>query len=208
MLELTQQELVSEVIRWNQLRYKREYNHELTYNLLTEEANEYLAADLINDKLDAIGDITFVGIGALWKFGLDNADILQVLRITTLCSPSKRETQLNKLIEHNEEYSLDILHVKTIFDKLCFAYDALVSLDMQRYYWNILSAIVFSNDSKEVPVDPLPSNVKANKDKGPNYESPKSLLSYIIFQHCRRNADGYYVNTEACIPMTARVNNE
>lgn len=55
------------VIAWNKARYEQVYSNELTVQLLTEEFDEWLVADTNVLSLDALCDISFVAMGALWK---------------------------------------------------------------------------------------------------------------------------------------------
>jgi hypothetical protein len=55
------------VSNWNSKRYERVFNLELTTALLTEELKEWFEASSDVDKLDALCDITYVALGAIWK---------------------------------------------------------------------------------------------------------------------------------------------
>ena len=63
------------VAEWNSLRYDRVYSKELTVLLLKEEHQEFVDAKDLVEQVDALGDLTYVAFGALWKMGLPDQDI-------------------------------------------------------------------------------------------------------------------------------------
>ncbi len=69
--------IVHRCIQWNAARYNREYDSNLAIKLLLEETDELFAADQFVDVLDAVGDITFVAIGVMWKMGIPQQVIEQ-----------------------------------------------------------------------------------------------------------------------------------
>lgn len=95
---------ISRICEWNAKRYKQEYNKELTYSLLKEEVNELADSETDVDTLDALVDIVYVAIGAMWKLGLDKNQIADA--IYAVCNandtksivktPSHIKTNLNK----------------------------------------------------------------------------------------------------------------
>lgn len=67
---VTLQYLYNRVANWNSLRYDRVWNKKLTLDLLLEELNEYMdeyEKDPLVHRLDALLDVCYVALGAIWK---------------------------------------------------------------------------------------------------------------------------------------------
>ena len=69
--------VIKRIIDWNKARYIQKYDQALTEALLTEEVGELLDAITEVDMLDALVDIYYVSVGALWKLGTHPDFILQ-----------------------------------------------------------------------------------------------------------------------------------
>lgn len=65
------------VVKWNSLRYDREFNLALTIKLLREEHLEWLQAKTPVDKLDGLCDVIYVALGAIWKAGIQEGDLME-----------------------------------------------------------------------------------------------------------------------------------
>lgn len=84
--------VIRRIVNWNAVRYNQEYDHELTTDLIEEEYIELIKAkDPHNDvdKLDALVDLVFVSIGAIWKLGLNEQQIKKALLIVCDSNDSK-----------------------------------------------------------------------------------------------------------------------
>ncbi len=64
---LVQPTQFNDILDWNQTRNKLEFSYSLEYDMLKEEIQEYFTASALVDKLDAIADILFVGVGTVAK---------------------------------------------------------------------------------------------------------------------------------------------
>lgn len=174
--------IVDDCIDWNAARYEQVYNKELAYSLLNEELNELRDAQSLVEELDAIGDIVFVAIGVLWKLGCSKEVLNHLFYDKDL--RYSNEAELEQII-YSFENRLAFKGVeKEGSDKALYAifgpcFNKLIELNMQEYFYWIVSAICNSNNTKLVvgKVDP---SIKANIDKGPDYISPKKELVIII----------------------------
>ena len=83
-------EFITRVIAWNSQRYNQEYSHDLTVDLLYEEIGELYESTEDVDKLDALVDIVYVVVGAMWKLGLTEAQIVQAIHVVCDSNASKR----------------------------------------------------------------------------------------------------------------------
>lgn len=187
--------IVQQCIAWNAARYDRVLNLEQALNLLTEETNELFAADNIIDKLDAVGDISFVAMGVLWKAGVPESIIAEIIGIdseTNANNFSNCSTLL--LYGTHSAISLDLPDLVDSSDAFIAVNAALLGLwycvfelkriGLQQEYFNIVKAICDSNDTKEIKgkVDP---SVKANIEKGSSYIPPTMSLKRIVAQYER-----------------------
>lgn len=85
--------IIQRVIKWNSDRYSQEYNSDLNQRLLLEELAELCTADksvskalstgTLNahmvERIDALCDMIYIAIGAMWKSGLTSDQIEQCL---------------------------------------------------------------------------------------------------------------------------------
>lgn len=94
-------EIIARVIAWNGKRYPQVYNHTLTVDLLYEELNELDSALSKVDKLDALIDIIYVSIGAIWKLGLDHQRIEEAIHIVCDANDSKSVAKTDPHIKAN-----------------------------------------------------------------------------------------------------------
>ena len=149
---------IERVINWNSARYEQIFNLELTSKLLQEELDEFLVATTEVDQLDALMDIAYVAIGAMWKLGCDAEEIAE-----HICYESIQ----NKAI---------MPYVKLVN----FAFEtASYMLDMEPP--EVISAFLVvcdSNDTKAIKK--TSPNVKANIDKGAGFVRPEPTLQLIL----------------------------
>ncbi|AFV51114.1 nucleotide pyrophosphohydrolase [Vibrio phage VPMS1] len=175
------------VISWNQKRYPQEYNHHLTLDLLKEEFQEWLEALTEVDKLDALCDIIYVALGALWKADVsEEANAVAEHHANEVFSRLIENTYEPHyayfismhltVLEYEAEYPVATgLHmiIKAAFTEM---------LAMRLTYEQCIAALLIvcdSNDSKSVKkTDPA---VKANAgDKGPYFVSPEPRLQALL----------------------------
>lgn len=81
--------IIKKITTWNSKRYNQEYSKKLTESLLTEEIQEFLNSKNETDQLDALCDIIYVAIGAMWKIGLNKEQIEKALLIVCAANDSK-----------------------------------------------------------------------------------------------------------------------
>lgn len=176
--------IVGKCIAWNKQRYEKEFDYDLSLSLLLEETQELYDAKDVIEVLDAVGDITFVTIGIMWKLGIDEEDIYQIFYSKNLNAFSNHEA----FEYYNEELST-FLHnyIKTFSHEerlilnfaLCQVFNTCLStlrgLNMQAPFYNIVDAICESNNTKEIK-GKTASNIKANINKGSNYIAPTNKL--------------------------------
>jgi hypothetical protein len=175
------------VISWNQKRYPQEYNHSLTLALLKEEFQEWLEAPTEVDKLDALCDIVYVALGALWKADVDEE--------TNAAAEERAQQVFSNLVDFTDEphYAYFISTHLTVLEyepdypvvlglHLIIKAALTEMLSMSLTYEQCIEALLVvcdSNDSKSVKkVDPA---VKANAgDKGPYFVTPEPRLQAIL----------------------------
>ena len=84
--------LINRICDWNAARYEQDFNHNLAFRLLNEELNEFMSASQqINrvEQVDALVDIIYVAIGALWKLGFNPEQIERAITIICDSNDSK-----------------------------------------------------------------------------------------------------------------------
>lgn len=184
-------EIISRVIQWNEQRYERVYSYQLAESLLLEELSELYEANDSADILDAVGDFIFVFIGVLWKLHIDISDIVNLF-----CEVSNCKT----LIEYSStsDSFVDFIRDKYILSDNSFfqvkraahslfvhCISELRKINMQDRLSDILKVICDSNDTKEIPIDKLHPNVKANTNKGNKFVSPTSELNKLLMKETK-----------------------
>lgn len=180
--------IVTKCVAWNETRYDQILNIQLGLNLLVEETTELFEANNPIDVLDALGDITFVAIGVLWKAGVPVEAIENLLGIT------ESGTYLNKLgvqswyMAHlgvlqialasadDEELDASFLALNAIYG---IVIPRLMQSGMIADFYNIVDAICESNNTKVIKGKTDPS-VKANIDKGATFVPPTAALQAIL----------------------------
>ena len=81
---------IARITSWNRQRYAQEYNQDLTVDLLYEEIGELNEATTDVDRLDALVDVTYIAIGAMWKLGLSEPQIVAAIHAVCDANASKR----------------------------------------------------------------------------------------------------------------------
>ena len=82
-------DFIGRIIHWNHQRYNQDFDHSLTFKLLDEELAEFNDAETDVDKLDALVDIVYVAIGAMWKLGLTKWHINEAIQVVCDANDSK-----------------------------------------------------------------------------------------------------------------------
>lgn len=185
-------DIVTRTIDWNAKRFKREFDYPLEQRLLAEETEELFSAKTDIERMDAVGDISFVAIGTMWKLGIDQEIIKAFFYEVDLA-----KLDLPHLIGWANEckgYAIDNLptHIPTAWTGFCLAVDLafvvgigqLRGRGLQEYYYDIVEAICDSNDTKAVKK--TPTGEKANIDKGLTYKSPDARLFEIYTKAMQR----------------------
>ncbi|PIR06665.1 MAG: hypothetical protein COV55_02830 [Candidatus Komeilibacteria bacterium CG11_big_fil_rev_8_21_14_0_20_36_20] len=179
------------VINWNEKRYERIFNFGLANALLVEEAGELENARIIGnpiETLDAVGDITFVAIGILWKLGYSPEYIESLFEkhISKHKKPNVDIFQASLLSSYVDiaDYSkldYEIIILRKIAHLICIScVEALKDLDMFSYYLVVLRIICDSNDTKAI--EKVLPDIKANINKGANYKAPTEDLESLFYQ--------------------------
>lgn len=181
--------IVTKCVAWNEARYDQVLNLELGLNLLVEETEELFDATDPVEVFDALGDITFVAIGVLWKAGVPVEAIENLLGIG-----ENNKTYIDKLgvnswyLAHlgvlqialasadDEELAASLLALNAIYG---IVIPRLMQSGLLKEFYNIVDAICESNNTKVIKGKTDPS-VKANIDKGSTFVPPTAALQAIL----------------------------
>lgn len=171
---------------WNKLRYKRVYNHELFGNLLFEEYTELKKAKLTVDKLDALADLFFISVGALWKLGINpysyiNATGVIIESYSVLESLNDDYTRrhlkdiVNRILDTEEKEETTLKRLVVYLIEIILA--EFVHLKCTKGQATLAITIVCdSNDTKVV--GKIHESYKGDL-KGENYVSPTPFLNLL-----------------------------
>ena len=186
------------VASWNAARYEQEFDMYLAVRLLKEEYTEwcesYHASQVSEDRsiavemLDAIGDVSFVALGVVWKAGIDYEMLEEALLRTQadLYSAACTMPQLHPMMliaSVIDGFSYDngigiadamamILHLCALEAKYHFSFGT-------DKFFEVLKAICDSNDSKVVVK--AAATEKANDgNKGSSYVPPTEALKALL----------------------------
>ncbi len=77
------------------------FNKALTTQLLNEELVEFITAHTDLKKLDALADIVYVAIGAMWKMGLSKNQIVTAMHIVCDSNDTKEVHKVPPRIKAN-----------------------------------------------------------------------------------------------------------
>lgn len=173
-------EVYKRVAAWNNLRYEREFDLQLTLSLLHEEIGEFFEADNVVDEVDALCDTIFVALGAVWKLDGDTEHATQ--RSNVVC---------HVLVDLQE--LLPVYYLPSFLSAMAHGGNPMSML------WNIIQvsaaqlsyigltpsgieqvllAVCDANDSKSATK--TASHIKANIDKGPNFVPPEKRIAEIL----------------------------
>ena len=171
--------IVNDICNWNAQRYDQKFCAELTDKLLAEEASELYSAMQSKDEVeqvDALADIFYIAIGALWKHKNSQDEILTTLDIylntRDICA------DLNVLQGLLMPLTRAAQAAGASLARLIDKYD-------ERFALNVISAVCKSNNTKKV--EKVEANVKANLDKGKNYVPPTNDIKMYLNNFNKEN---------------------
>lgn len=177
--------ILQRVGAWNAARYEQEHSLPLTVSLLREEQREFLEAKTPVDRLDALCDLIFVSIGALWKLNvqaedLDNAQTqaVQVVQNQLDCNelyPAMYNSTYIDVLEFDDDYPMEMSLQLIITSSLTEMSG--MGLDQDQCIKALL-IVCDSNDTKSI--SPTKASVKANVDKGPYFIPPEPRLTKLL----------------------------
>lgn len=187
--------LFVKVAQWNAARYDRVYDKNLTVLLLKEEYQEFLEAPNLVEQVDAMGDLTYVAFGALWKMGLPDQDIRDAAEyaktaVAMIFDPNKPDKDgLWCTILPPEELIPAVVNCLLTGSRhpavccwliilLCAITMTNMGLDMHKQL-AALHAIADSNATKVVK-PALPTEKANANDKGDSYVAPTLELKRIL----------------------------
>lgn len=176
------------VAKWNGQRYDREYDHQLTLDLLREEYNEFKNAQSAVEELDALCDLAYVALGAVWKAG-EEYDCAALKQASTYFD------ELLPFLGNPVYFIASILDQAEIGEEDCtwlFLVSMCATMQMigfgldQDHILRALNIVCDSNASKSVPSKVTPANIKANgTDKGEFYKAPEIKLQALLEEVCQ-----------------------
>jgi predicted HAD superfamily Cof-like phosphohydrolase len=99
---------ITDICDWNAIRGNTEYYPVLEGGMLDEELDEFLDAYNNNDiveQADALADIIFVAVGALYKLtGADETKVLDILHAVTEANNLKPKDRVDGKIIKGADY--------------------------------------------------------------------------------------------------------
>lgn len=194
-LEISLGDILKRVSNWNSKRYERQYDRNLSVNLIAEELQEYMEATTDVDRLDALCDTVYVALGILWKINVDdevleyNADESnkQVARLleTNTFEPVQLAFTVLQAYKYDKDYPVAL--AAQLLITLCMTQMSMMYLSHTDKIEALL-VVCDSNDSKSIKK--TAAHIKANDgDKGPYFTPPEARLGAILDRV--RNEHGY-----------------
>lgn len=183
--------IVERTILWNQQRYGQVFDPDLAFSLLLEETEELFQATDPVERLDAIGDIIFVAIGALWKVGIEPSSIESIFNAEHMETMDMQQaytwTQYIALglcesypqlgSQPGAAQVVDL----SLYCAFVVALGTLRAMGMQDKFYSLVHIICDSNHTKTiVKTDPT---TKANIDKGAEFVPPTEALTKLYKEH-------------------------
>lgn len=92
---------IARIVNWNKARYNQEHISDLTFKLISEELDEFVNSTEEVDELDALIDIVYIAIGAMWKMGLSTGQIFDAIHIVCDSNDSKSVAKTSAHIKAN-----------------------------------------------------------------------------------------------------------
>lgn len=177
-------ELVLRPFIWNERRYERVWNKPLALQLLWEEWHEWLEAREDVDLLDAMMDVQFVALGAIWKLNMTRHEMetaqeaalpvaLGVLNVPGLqpgFAIASFITDIDVLVN-------DVVTNLFVIQFLCEAQCKFMGMSAEQVD-KAFEIVCDANDSKTIAkTDP---SVKANVNKGEFFVGPEARLQGVL----------------------------
>jgi len=171
---------------WNAARYEQEHSLPLTVSLLREEQTEWLEAKTPVDKLDALCDLVYVSIGALWKLNVHTTDMdsaqgqaTKVVQTQINCGgeifPAMYNSAYIDMLEYDHNYpmamSLQLIITSSLTEM------AGMGLRPEQCVEAML-IVCDANDSKTATK--TAKGTKANIDKGAGFIAPEPRLQALL----------------------------
>jgi hypothetical protein len=162
---MTMQNIFKRAANWNKQRYPQIYSSALTFALLEEEYQELTDAHKNVDKLDALCDIIYVSMGALWKLKAEHATLDRqstfVSSINSIKRPDLGTILLLKTIINECENEM--------VDEFNFSNENVIEA---------LNIVCDANDSKTAKM--THPGIKANINKGDGFVAPEARLQNLL----------------------------
>ena len=182
-------EIVNKVIEWNVLRFDGGHDLKLSYTLVNEELSELMSAQDNVDTLDGIGDLSFVIIGGMYKLGISNyniADILETIIDTTEEWGNDDylhfgiNMRIDDIIKDRNLPLESKIHLSYLLNTFHYhIVRRLLNSDILHYFYDIMSIICSSNNTKDIPKIKFAYGVKGGI-KGLKYISPEKDLKLLV----------------------------
>jgi hypothetical protein len=109
---------IRRITAWNKARYEQKYDHDLSSELLQEELIEFFEAKNDVDKLDALVDMIYIAVGAMWKMGLSASQIKQAIDIVCDSNDTKSATKTPPHIKANIDKGPDFIRPEPRLEEL------------------------------------------------------------------------------------------
>lgn len=100
---MTHKHFVERIVDWYELRTEQKQCHPLTCTLLAEEMEEFALAVKDVDRLDALADIIFVAVGAMWKIGLSKNQIVTAMHIVCDANDTKAKDKFSAIDKYSSK---------------------------------------------------------------------------------------------------------
>ena len=174
---------------WNSQRYNREFNHELSFNLLKEEFEEWCHADTEVDELDALCDVVFVSFGIVWKLGLTTAELEGKGEAAANYVNSMLDNfdYIDAMVKELKCFAACITkqeYVEVVYRIVLVSMTQALGMGLTEVQVKqALHIVCDSNESKSIRMNA--SNVKANTNKGTLFIAPERRLAKLLSKRGR-----------------------
>lgn len=166
---------------WNSLRYKQEFNLELTLALIKEELAEYEKAEDLVEQVDALCDICFIAAGALWKLDskLDVKTFESFYSFYQLQDIHITEA-INHIVAVARNFPGRYLDIVSMHQVLACAFD-LLSYKLADKTNAIKALLIISESNSTKSTKTIPTGEKySSEGKGLEYVAPTAALIQLI----------------------------
>ena len=180
---------ITSVCNWNSLRYDQIENKPLNIALLTEEFLEFINKNDTIDLIDALVDMMYINIGAIYKMGYSADEIYSMINQFNYKTEEFSELKiigvgLYKYIKSkNSESNKDAL--VELFHRIYTALNILLEFPGEDLINQLMMTVCAANDTKSIPSEKVDASVKANTDKGENFVPPEEAMKQIIKENIK-----------------------